>query len=577
MALLRVDGPEVAQQPAPNATLSVAGGDAAAFGGNQARLLGEAAVIAQRISDRNDIDQVFRAETALKTDYLAFERDELGRQGAGVKGAAERTKDWWQKAGQQYAAELTPRQRSIFEHRAAQVRLSGTETLMRHEQTQLNKSLVASAGAAAQTSIDMAIADPSPERIADAQKTIAASTVSAGQVLGMTPEEQKLTALKYTTQLHVKIIDQLALKSPEDARRYYKENKGQIEPDNYARVEKHLDTAGMAQTSQVEGSKLAGKYGPGETTAALKEIDGMTQYSADQKAGIRADLEHRHSIAVADQNQLHASSTRAVMSAYANGATLAQLQKLPAWRTLQDGGAAIKDHVLDRQHALAVRGDADRARAMRKLGEKNFAAYAAYSDPSTVQAMSRDQIAALLPSIGPELTQNLLNKKDSFAKSAAVYHEATIDKQMFDSLAARAGLSPHESGKSDREKSELSQLQALVEARIDKEQIAKGRVLTRDEKAALFQEEIDNKVLVESWWGLSTDAKPAYAVKQGDKVVTQAEKKAAAPAATPPKPRVPAAVISGPDRSLITQALRAEGLPVTEETIQARYALKHGR
>lgn len=44
----RVTGPEVAPQAPPNAMLSPAGGDAAAFGGIQAREIGEAAAVAQR-------------------------------------------------------------------------------------------------------------------------------------------------------------------------------------------------------------------------------------------------------------------------------------------------------------------------------------------------------------------------------------------------------------------------------------------------------------------------------------------------------------------------------------------------
>ena len=41
----RVTGPEVAPQGPPNAMLSTAGGDAAAFGGIQARMIGEAAIV----------------------------------------------------------------------------------------------------------------------------------------------------------------------------------------------------------------------------------------------------------------------------------------------------------------------------------------------------------------------------------------------------------------------------------------------------------------------------------------------------------------------------------------------------
>lgn len=485
----RVTGPEVAPQGLPNAMLSTAGGDAAAFGGIQARMVGESAVIAQRVKDQSDVDSVFRAETALKTDYLAFEREELNKQGANAAGAAERTKGWWEKAASTYGADLSPEARRAFEHRAAQVRLTGTETLMRHAQTQANKSLVESSNATAQTSANLAEADPSPDRVLKARTDIVTAVNAAGKVLGWDEKQRAKATLELTSPMHTTIIENLAVKDAAAARKWYKDNKDEITSKDYAKIEKHLDTAGLAEKSQVEAVKIVSQYGPGQTAEAQKAIDAL-DVTAEEKKAIRAEVEHRHAILQADINQVNAASTGKIMAAYASGASLAQLKKMPEWGGLVDGGAAITEKITDRQHALAVRGDEDRARALRQLGLKNFAAYAAYSDPNVITAMSRDQISALLPSIGPELTQNLLTKKDSFTKSEDKVRTATIDTNDFNDIANRMGLDPFDKKKGGTELGALNELHVQIEGLIDRWQVQNGKEMPRADKRKLMEQEL---------------------------------------------------------------------------------------
>lgn len=485
----RVTGPEVAPQGPPNAMLSTAGGDAAAFGGIEARQYGEAAVIAQRVKDRSDIDSVFRAETALKTDYLAFERDELNKQGANAAGAAERTKAWWEKAAGTYGADLSPEARRAFEQRASQVRLTGTETLMRHAQTQANKSLVESANATAQTSANLAEADPSPDRVLKARADIVTAVDAAGRVLGWDEKQRTKAKLEMTSPMHTSIIENLAVKDAAAARKWYKDNKDEITAKDYAKIEKHLDTAGLAEKSQTEAVKIVATYGPGQTAEAQKAIDALDA-TAEEKTAIRTEVEHRHAVMQADINQVNAASTGKIMAAYANGASLAQLKKMPEWGGLVDGGAAITEKITDRQHALAVRGEEDRARALRSLTLNNFAKYASYSAPETINAMSRDQIIGLLPTIGPELTQNLLAKKDAFSKSEEKVRAAVIDANDFNDIANRMGLDPFDKSKSPNDLGALNELHVQVEGLIDRWQVQNGKEMPRAEKRKLMEQEL---------------------------------------------------------------------------------------
>lgn len=507
----RVSGPEVAPQALPNAMLSTAGGDAAAFGGIQARQIGEAALLATRVKERADVDAVFRAETALKTEYLEFERAELGKMGANAEGVAKRTKEWWDKAQSTYGAGLNGQARSAFDARSGAVRLAGTETLMRHEQAQKNRSVVESANASAQTSANLAVSSPTPETIGNALRTIDTSTRAVAALLGQTEEQRAHSALALTSQMHKGIIERLALTDPDAAKAHYYGNKRQIVGADYPAIEKHLDTAGMADKAQKEGARIAAKYGPDQTAQAQAEIDAL-DIPAQQKRAVRDEVEHRHMVRQQDQNALHASATGKVMAAYSQGATLAQLHKLPEWAHLRDGGAAIKEHVTDRQHALAMRGEADRARAMRELGLKNFAAYGQYSDPRAINAMTREEISALLPVIGPDLTMDLLRKKDTFVKSEEKVRAATMDANDFNDVANKMGLEPFDKNQSEADKGRLNELHVRVEGLIDQWQRDNGREMPREEKRRLMSTELGRMVtLPGAVWG--TNAKPAILLK----------------------------------------------------------------
>lgn len=507
----RVSGPEVAPQAPPNAMFSTAGGDAAAFGGIQARQVGEAAVIAQRVKERADVDAVFRAETALKTDYLEFERGELGKLGANADGVAKRTREWWDKALGTYGANLNGEARRAFDARAGAVRLAGTETLMRHEQAQKNRSVVESANASAQTSANLAVSNPTSEAIANAQRTIETSTRAVASLLGQTEEQRQQSALALTSQMHKGIIERLAAADTDAAKAHYYANKKQIVGADYAAIEKHLDTAGQAEKAQKEGVRIAAKYGPDQTAQAQDEIDALDVPAAQKKA-IRDEVEHRHMVRLQDQNTLHANATGRVMAAYSQGATLAQLQKLPEWTHLKDGGAAIKEHVTDRQHALAVRGEEDRARALRQLGLKNFAAYGQYSDPRAIDAMSREEISALLPVIGPDLTMDLLRKKDGFVKSEEKLRAATMDANDFNDVADKMGLKPFDRSKSADEQGRLNELHVRVEGLIDQWQRDNKREMPREDKRRMMTQELSRMVaLPGALWG--TNTKPAILLK----------------------------------------------------------------
>jgi hypothetical protein len=198
----------------------------------------------------------------------------------------------------------------------------------------------------------------------------------------------------------------------------------------------------------------------------------------------------------------------AVNRAIMGGASAAQVARMPEFNLLSpETGRKIIEHMDNRAAAVAsrsasysARADAEESRAQRRLTREGTDAALRLSDPEVIASMSRDQIVNLLPTLGAEHTSRLVAKKDAFEKSPEKLVAATIDKQLFDSIALEVGLHPNELKKSEDEKDQLVRLQDHIETVIDQEQRVKGKALSREEKATVMRRELDKKALVDGWF-----------------------------------------------------------------------------
>lgn len=554
----RVTGPEVAPQGPPNAMLSTAGGDAAAFGGIEARQYGEAAVIAQRVKDRSDIDSVFRAETALKTDYLAFERDELNKQGANAAGAAERTKAWWEKAASNYGADLSPEARRAFEQRASQVRLTGTETLMRHAQTQANRSLVESANATAQTSANLAVSDPTPERITEALRTIDTSTRATAKVLGWSDDKRAQEALTLTSAMHKNIVLTVAETNPEAAQTMFREAvaAGQISGLD----QKVITPVLKAEVLNYKAAETANKW------AALPYAEQLVKVSEIKDPELRSKTELH-----VKQNQsmvqaAHAASEKA--SADAAWQLVGQGKKVPESVLSQmDGRERVQLQEFLRQRAehnatgpKPIRTNPEvhaklwdlMVRDPKAFTEVRLPAYSMAIAGTDLEQLFKAQQSIRNPTAGRDPIKFQTKVSSTIEQMDLVGAKKAEDRGAFKSAANKA-------------------YEAFV-ARTGKppDEAQEDKII----------DELIVKVPSGHWYAPD---KPAYKSKgtaAEDAAIAAAGGKPA-PAAAPAPPvntgeRVPIAVISGAERAQIQEYLVREKLPLTEEYFQRAYQKMHG-
>ena len=277
----------------------------------------------------------------------------------------------------------------------------------------------------------------------------------------------------------------------------------------------------------------------------------MSDRTAAERKAAKAIIDQKASAFDYSARQRQASTQAGVWNQVLQGKTLDQIQQSREFQIL-DGTAKIQ---------LLSQIDTFRKKSGDDVGQ--LAHYLTLTqDPAKLAGMSDAEIVAEAPKLGDALTKDLLKRRQALNDPNNVT-EAKIDEDTFKRLAEEAGLKPYESRKSEKDAAALGRLKYAIEQRIDVEQQAKKRKLTRQEKEALFREEIDNKVFVDRSFRTdpqmpislvgTDDLGDTYVVVNGQEIYLN--------------------TIPATSRNMIIRQLRAAGRPVTEQAIAEVYVL----
>lgn len=338
------------------------------------------------------------------------------------------------------------------------------------------------------------------------------------------PEDRKVIEGFRTSvhsKLHTAVIETMLSQGKDSAAAaYFEKVKIELSPDAL------INMGNKVEASSVEGEAMRGAddvwavLGPKSPNSPIR-LDLMEQelrnrYKDDPRKA-RAAIQELRSRAVAHndaQQELTASNKSAVLGAFNDGMDLKKLQAMPEYQAL-DGQdrAQVRDYVLQRGWTEQSRArqdaeyqDGDKARA-------GFTRYWELSEPSKLSTMSESQILALEPVLGRTLTGQLMEQRRRLAGSKQI-QAATIDNDLFNSIAVESGLNPYgKQNASDKEK--LGRLRSRVEAAISMAQEQKGGVVDNDTKEAIMRKVLQPKVMVDEWG--SDPQMPAAAVPFGER------------------------------------------------------------
>ena len=216
--------------------------------GTTAGLLAEAAnsasEIGDRIQKRRDLDEAFRVETQVLSDYSAFEQNlRKTRRGASAIGVVDEVDKWWSKLDQTYGKDVTPRVKELTMKSLARARAQALEATGRYQLAEEDRAQVESFNAVNGQEIQRAITDGSPEVIAGAKGKIDAAVRVFGATRGWGAEQVAAETQKWNNVLHTQAVNALVDKSPEQAKAYFEANRAEIDSGNHARISGMIDKA----------------------------------------------------------------------------------------------------------------------------------------------------------------------------------------------------------------------------------------------------------------------------------------------------------------------------------------------
>lgn len=401
------------------------------------------------------------------------------------------------------------RQRTAFERRAMARKNDINSALSRHVFAEVRKHDDAETENYLANAHEAAVANfGNPERIGLEIERQRSAVVDYANRNGLGAEyvKQKIAGVQAAT--HSAVIERMLANGQDQTAKAYLEANRDALGASVTKVEAKLQVAVTEGTGMRAADDVWKAQGPADDAAPVnvdQMADALRERLANDPGALKSAMAHlkeRAAMFNAAARERDGARESAVWKSVFNGSSLAQVSRTPEFLALpgakQEQVRAYlvreAEHRADRAYMLGERARVAGDRADAESTRKNFAEYLRLSSPAVLDRMTEDQIIAQLPTLGRTLTGQLMEKKRSIKDKPEKLHEATIDQQLFETVAESAGLRPFDPRKNEDEKASLGRLRNAVEVAIDTEQRATGKPLTRERKAALMTEIVDRKV-----------------------------------------------------------------------------------
>ena len=400
-----------------------------------------------------------------------------------------------------------------------------------------------------------------PEAIALSMERINAAVARSREREGTAGEKLVEIQRNVRSNVHRQVLDAaLANDKVDYAKEYFDKNKADMNQDDVLKAKSALDK-GLVQQKVDEAVVMTwADLGPKSDTDAVnmdkmvRRVEELLKDDPVARKTAIATLKERASEFDYSVRQRENATAGALWKSVIGGSSIDNIRRSPEFKSLD--GAKQAQLITSIESFRNNTGD-----SMQQF--KSYWELA--SNPEKLAGMTDDAIYAMAGQIGNNLTKDLLRQKATLNNPAKLA-EAKIDTDDFNMVAQSAGLKPFDTEKSEDDKAALGTLKYAVEQRINVEQQAKKRALSRDEKMAIMKAEIDNKVMVDTWGRdkpkpvalLTKDEMGnAYVVVQGQEVKINS--------------------IPADSRAKIIRQMRANNIPVTEQAIAEVWVASRNR
>lgn len=547
-----------------------------ALGGGLTRAgVGASAVIA-RMAERENADALFSNEAGLKADYLEYEARTRERRGQNAKGATNDTATWWKDNIAKRVEGLgNAEQKRLFSQRATGLQLQSIEGVSRFEGEQLEVAHDASWKADKINTVNLVAANPQDENVQGGIAQIKNFNKYQAARKGLPAEVLQAMNEADITDLHKQAIQTLVRRNPNAAQAYFEKHKDEIAGTVRAEIGEFAEKATAEAVGVRTGAEIWAAIGPQADTQAA-QLDKMEEDArkrlGDNTPALKATISNlRERVQAFDKGRRERedATEATVNNAVLKGATPGQIRAMPEFLSLDPKRAlSILDYMenkatqrVAREAADLNRANAAETRQQQIMARRGMGAYLVYSNPEVLGSMSRDQIINLLPVLGNDLTQHLMQRKESIVKNPIA---AKFDTDSFNQVAQEVGLKPFDPNKNEEERAALGGLKFAIEQKIGAQQEVLKRPMTDAEKMELMRKEMDNTVLTGGFAGFFKSPKPVIALNR--------KEQQAASVAVEGGHEIRLSEIPRLTDLKIRQQLQRQGQPVTEQAVAQIYA-----
>lgn len=504
-------------------------------GANLARAsqaLGSVANVADQIDLRNAQTRAAETESTITSDWLKW--DAANRQkyrGAAADGYAPAAEAWWKTTAETFGKDLDPRARALASQTLMARKNAAMGNVITFTAAEKERHADEAYNADVGTTIQFAV---TAGDVASGAQQIREKAAQLGARKGWTTEQVQAEQQKNLSAMHLAQITKLAEINAEAAQKYYDANKAEVGFQNQARVEQVLKGEADNQFATQFAAQQASKPLSEQLAEAAKIQDPQrrekTLTQVRNNFALVKQAEQEREAQFSDQAWQLASQGRRVPEAVLAGMNGRERAQLVDWQ----------------------RARAERAAA----GTPVKTDWPTYIDAREKLARGeRVDLRALTEKIGPGQMEQLIDIQTSVSKGGVKQDSILTDEARINNALVGLGI--------DKKKSpeQAATIALEIDRRVREASATRGgKDLTADEKQAIVDRVVMDKVYVDEWGRdpqkpltlLNPDEiKNAYVRVGGKNVLVSS---------------VPAL-----DRRQIIGALRTTGQPVTEQAIVEMY------
>ena len=525
-----------------------------------ATALAQGSEVADRIDIRESTAAAQQAQIEVRDRWSAFDAelrnkykggnvDVRGENGEVVDSVEQQTENFWKSERERLTKSLSPRARQIASQQLANLQGQAVVNTRQYGARERERHQTEVFTGYKQTEIQSAAASGDPTRADAAATLIQAENAKHAQLYGRPPEWVAAETQKDLQVLHSSMVRGLLEgDSPERAREYLDKHKDQLGAMG-AELSSKVDNV----VADVAGRKAADSMANMPYAEALAKVAEIEDPRERKAARLQLQQNEADKVTIRAQQEKAASDT--VWQQVAQGARLNQLPR------------AVLDQMDGKERVAVV--EHYRAEAKRRISEGE--GKPVKTDMATLESIYKlpkeDFLKLRISTMQDKLSradmEELIKRQASMSKPGEEVKVATREQQV-NAAMDQLGL-----GSKDQAK------QGLFRKTFN-DQVAVFAQDNKREPNYTESQEILSRLMRERKAGWFSTQRFYEAAGTEDAAKFDPP---TAPAGTPAKPARQSNTIlqiSGADRKLITDALRAEGVKLSEDAIQERYRQAKG-